>query len=998
MNISLITRIFCFVFLLIRCHAAEPPVEPGHAAAADTSLTLDRIFTSRDFDVRTPVALHWSRRTPSYFTFSEAKGGRTGSDLVRIDLASGAQEVVVPSEAMIPEGGERPLPVEDFWFTEDETKVLLFTASKRVWRRNTRGDYWVLDVAAREIRKLGADAAPSTLMFAKFSPDGTRVAYVRDNNIYVQDLRGMSVTALTNNGSKSIINGTGDWVNEEELDIRDGFRWSPDGASIAFWQFDTSGVNEFHLVDNTQGTYPRITSFAYPKVGERNSATRVGVVGSSGGAVRWLELPGDPREHYVPHMEWTPDGTGLVVQQLNRLQNTNLVMLADPGTGAVRTVLTETDPAWLDNINPVRWLSRGRELLWLSERDGWRHAYRAGVDDRGFSAVTKGQFDVIAVEAVDNEGKWLYYAASPENATQRYLYRAPLAGGDGERLSPAGQPGWHSYDISPDANWAVHTYSTFTTPPVVELVRLPGHEVVRVLADNHEIRAKLPEASAEFTKVDIGEGRVLDAWCLMPPGMDPARKYPLLFFVYGEPYGQTVRDAWQGAQGLWHRMLAQQGYIVVSVDNRGAMAPRGREWRKAVHRKIGILAPEEQAAAAREFMRRWVFADPARVGIWGWSGGGSMSLNAIFRYPDLYRTAIAVAPNANQLLYDTIYQERYMGLPADNAEGYREGSPLTHAHRLRGNLLLVHGTGDDNCHYQGTEMLINELIAQGKNFTVMPYPARSHSLSEGRHTTRHFYGLLTRFLHEHLPRNAAVDVDDVQGNLPGASGEVETRAVAGWKVHIRKELLASDAAATERALGLLEAQLDDIVRVVPAPAVTELRAVPLWFSPEYPGIGPRAEYHPAAEWLIEHGRNPEMAKGVEFTNVRIFEFETRRMPNFALHELAHAYHDRVLKDGFHNGAIVAAYEKANKSGRYDRVEQRIGDGRTAIVRAYAMTNPQEYFAECTEAYFSTNDFFPFTRDELIDVDRGMVDLLSSLWGVDPATHHTSQSQSKQGGP
>lgn len=948
--------------------------------ATPTPLSLDRIFSSNELDARGVGSMHWSKRSSAYFTFEGTKDGRPGRDLVRHDLESGAQEVIVPAEALVPKEGEQPLAVENFWFSSDESKMLLFTNSRRVWRRNTRGDYWVLDLATRELKKLGGDAAPSTLMFAKFSPDGTRVAYVREKNIYVQELRGMGVTALTDTGSASIINGTGDWVNEEELDIRDGFRWSPSGESIAFWQFDTSGVREFHLIDNTAGSYPSIASFPYPKVGEKNSATRLGVVGVGGGAVRWLAVPGDPREHYLPHMEWTPDGNQLLVQQFNRLQNTNLVMLADPGTGEARTIMAETDPAWLENENPVRWLGRGGELLWLSERDGWRHAYVAGVDGKRFSLVTDGDYDIIDVEAVDSSGGWLYFAASPENATQRYLYRVPLRGGVAQRLSPGGQPGWHTYDISPDAKWAVHTYSTITTPPVVALVRMPGHEVVRVLADNQELRQKLPEVSVEFLKVDIGE-HVLDAWWIKPPGMDPAGKYPVLFHVYGEPHGQTVRDAWQGRQGLWHAMLAQEGYIVASVDNRGTKSPRGRAWRKVVHRQIGILAPVEQAAAARALLERWPFADAGRVGIWGWSGGGSMSLNAIFRYPDLYRTAIAVAPNADQLLYDTIYQERYMGLPKDNAQGYRDGSPLAHAAKLQGNLLVVHGTGDDNGHYQGTEMLMNELIAHGKDFTVMAYPARSHSISEGRNTTRHFYGLLTRYFRENLPTNAGPGVALDRKGLQGAGIDGHTRVISGWTVHIARELVINHAAATERAMGLLQAQLDEIVRVVPSAALAELRAVPLYFSAEYPGIDPRAEYHPDAQWLVEHGRNAGMAKGIEFTNVRIFEAESRRMPNFALHELAHAYHDRVLEGGFGNEPLRAAYERAKAGGRYDRVEQRLGDGRTVMVRAYAMTNPEEYFAETTEAFLSTNDFYPFTRSELEHVDPEMVGLLSTLWGI-----------------
>ncbi len=987
----MITFPLILIALVLSGQPAEPPAAPGLARAHDSALTLDRIFSSNEFQEEGSGPFHWSRLAPVYFTLAAAKD-HPGRDLVRNDPAGGAGQIIVPADALVAQGAERPLAVDGFDFSSDESKVLLYTNSRRVWRRNTRGDYWVLDVASRELKKLGGDAAPSTLLFAKFSPDGARVAFVRENNVYVQDLRGMGITALTTNGSPTLINGTADWVNEEELDIRDGFRWSPDGRSIAFWQFDTTGVSEFHLVDNTQGLYPRITSFRYPKVGERNSATRLGVVDAAGGPVRWLDVPGDPREHYLPQMEWTPDGTGLLVQQFNRLQNTNRVMLADPATGATRTILTETDPAWLENENPVRWLGNGNDFLWVSERDGWRHAYVAGDEGRSLSLVTGGDFDMIRVEAVDKAGGWLYFAASPENATQQYLYRAPLRGGGApERLSPAGQPGWHTYDISPDARWAVHTYSTFVTPPVVELVRLPEHTVVRVLADNKALLEKLPGLCVEFLKVDIGAGQSLDAWCLKPPAMDPTAKYPLFFHVYGEPFGQTVRDAWQGRQLLWHWMLAQQGYLVASVDNRGTMAPRGRAWRKSVHRQIGILASEEQAAAARALLQR-LPADAARVGIWGWSGGGSMSLNAIFRYPDLYRTAIAVAPNADQLLYDTIYQERYMGLPKDNVAGYRDGSPLTFARQLKGNLLVVHGTGDDNGHYQGTEMLMNELIAHGKHFTVMPYPARSHGIYEGRNTTRHFYGLLTKYLNENLPVNPALQANPGQPDRQDAG--VRTRNIEGWTVHVRQTLLDNDAAATEVALTLLKKQLDEIVRVVPPAALAQLRGVPLWFSPEYPGIQPKAEYHPSAVWLRMNGRDPAMARCVEFTNVRIFESETRRMPNFALHELAHAYHDRVLPDGFANAQLRAAHERASASGTYDRVEQRFGDGRSAQVRAYAMTNPQEYFAETTEAYFSTNDFFPFTREDLDKHDPEMVKLLGKLWGVSVEPTPAKSDESK----
>jgi dipeptidyl-peptidase-4 len=952
----------------------EAPKDSGQPQPPSPLLTLDRLFSAREFESEDIPPIRWSKRSSTYFTLIASPSGQ-GRDLVRNDPAAGTQEVVVPAAVFVPEGGAAPLAVEAFEFSDDESQLLIYTNSRKVWRRNTRGDYWVLDVASGALRKLGGDAEPSTLMFARFSPDGSRVAYVRQGNLYVQELRGMRMHALTTDGSATLINGTSDWVNEEELDLRDCFRWSPDGKHVLFWQFDTSGVREYHLLDNTEGNYPRIISFPYPKVGETNSASRLGIVSARGGKVQWLQVPGDPRDHYIPHADWTPDGSHVLIQQFNRLQTENVVMLADPRTGTTRPVMTETDPAWLENENPVRWLGAGKSVLWLSERSGWRHAYRASLDGQQLAPVTQGAFDVIAVEAVDDAGGWLYFAASPENATQRLLYRARLDGRskEPERLSPARQPGWHEYDVSPDAQWAVHRYSNFTTPPVVELIRLPDHSVARVLADNHGLRqrlAALRRPAARFLKVKIGGGITLDAWCLKPPGMDRTRKYPLLLHVYGEPHGQTVRDAWAGPRGLWHWMLAQQGCVVASVDNRGTNVPRGRAWRKSVNRQIGILAPREQALALGVLLRRWRFVDPARVGVWGWSGGGSMSLNAIFRYPYLYRTAIAVAPNADQRLYDTIYQERYMGLPGENAEGYREGSPLTHAHRLRGNLLLVHGTGDDNGHYQGTERLINELIARGKHFTVMPYPGRSHSISEGPNTVRHFWGYLTRYLADNL----------VSADAPAPEPVAETRALRGWTLHIDRALLAAEPELTRRAVDLLDRQLEEITRVVPKKSLAALREVPLYFSPEYPGVRSCAEYHPDAGWLFDHGRDPAMARGIEFTNIRIFEAEMSRMPNFALHELAHAYHHRVLPGGFDNRDIRAAFARAKKSHTYEHVERHHGNGQpNTFERAYAVTSPMEYFAECSEAFFSRNDFFPFTRDELKRHDPAMLELLEKLW-------------------
>jgi dipeptidyl-peptidase-4 len=406
---------------------------------------------------------------------------------------------------------------------------------------------------------------------------------------------------------------------------------------------------------------------------------------------------------------------------------------------------------------------RRKSFTWVSERDGWRHLYVVSRDGTRLRLVTPGPFDLHSprsafgeslVAGVDSAGGWIYYTASPENATQLYLYRTRLDGrGKAERITPRDQPGYHMYQVSNDGRWAFHTYSSFGTPPVTQLVRLPKHQIVRTLVGNQRLReavGKLRHGPAGFVKVEAGPGLQLDGWIMKPPGFDSTKRYPVLFTVYGEPAGQTALDQWHGAEYLWHLMLTQQGYVVATVDNRGTPAPRGRAFRKAIYRKVGVLNSADQAAAART-IRGWSWVDSTRIGVWGWSGGGSMTLNLMFRYPDIYRTGMSVAPVPDERLYDTIYQERYMGLPDENAADYREGSPLTYAGKLEGNLLVVHGSGDDNVHYQGTERLVNALVSANRPFTMMVYPNRTHCICEGDQTTLHLFSLLTRYLEQNLP-------------------------------------------------------------------------------------------------------------------------------------------------------------------------------------------------------------------------------------------------------
>ncbi len=751
------------LFVLALCAIGLPGAPAAHAQQRlDPSLiTVERIYNSPDFFPESFGPTRWL--DDSSYTAVEPAANGNGSNLVRFDAATGRATVLVTAARLVPAGAREPLDLDDYFWSADHSRLLIFTNSQRVWRANTRGDFWVLDLSSGRLKKLGGpDAKPSTLQFAKFSPDGKRVAYLREHNLYVESVDDGAIVPLTTDGSTTIINGTFDWVYEEELSQRDGFRWSPDGTQIAYWQLDASGVRDFLLIDNTDSLYSFVKPVQYPKAGTTNSAARIGVVRAGGGPTRWLDIPGDPRQNYLARMEWAGGSDEVAIEQLNRRQTVNTLWFADAKTGHARSVLVDQDSAWIDIYDDyvdwgpgpaLHWFDDGKAFMWLSERDGWRHAYLVNRDGT-MHLVTKGPYDVMKVAHVDRQGGWLYYYASPDDATRMFLWRIRLDGsGAPQRLTPDSARGNHEYDISPGGSWAIHSWSSWGTPGITDLVKLPDHTVTRTLVSNAALVTRLSalkQGPVEFFKVDIGDGIALDGWMMKPPDFDPAKKYPVLFYVYGEPADQTVRDEYDGPTWLWHLMLTQQGYIVASVDNRGTPAPKGRAWRKAPHNQMGALRVREQSAAARIIGRR-PYVDSTRFGVWGWSGGGSSTLLLMFRAPDVYKVGMAVAPVADVHNYDTIYQERYVGLPQTDSAAYRDASALYFAGGLRGDLLVVHGSGDDNVHYQGTEQLINALVARNKPFTMMEYPNRTHGIFEGRNTRTHLFNLLTRFLHEHLP-------------------------------------------------------------------------------------------------------------------------------------------------------------------------------------------------------------------------------------------------------
>jgi dipeptidyl-peptidase 4 len=756
MKIVRASRITPLILLLFVAALASAQLSPQFTS------TLDRMLNKNEFASASFGPARWLRDGAEYTTVEPSKdvpksdaNPNGGLDIVQYETATGKRSVLVSATKLIPAAGAKPLSIEDYAWSKDNRLLLVYTNSKRVWRQNTRGDYWVLDLASGKLKQLGGGAPESSLMFAKFSPDSRSVAFVRANNIYVQDLTSDTARQLTTDGSTTLINGTSDWVNEEELDIRDGFRWSPDSQSIAFWQFDTTGVGEYTLINDTIERYPVTTKYLYPQPGTTNSAVRAGVVSVQGGAPRWMQLPGDPREHYIARIDWAGNSDEVVIEYLNRLQNTNQVFLANAKSGEARVFFTDEDKAWVDLVDSFEWAGKDKGLVWLSERDGWRHAYVFSRATGQPQLITNFTGDIASLQMVDDKNGWLYFDASPDNATQSYLYRSRLDGrGSPERVTPSGQSGSHFYDLSPNGEWAFHHYSNFNHPWVTDLVHLPDHKVVRVLQANEELSRKVKDLVSspnEFFKVPVSGGVTLDGYMIRPPTFDPAKKYPVLVYVYGEPASTTVRDLWQGEGRLYHALIAREGYIVVSFDNQGTPAPKGREWRKVVYGSVGVLSAAQQSDAIRELAKEHSYIDASRLAVWGWSGGGSNTLNLMFRSPGLFKAGIAVAPVADESHYDTIYQERYMGLPQQNVKGYHDGSPINFAEGLTGHLLVIHGSGDDNVHFQGTELLINRLVELGKPFDFMDYPNRTHGIYEGAGTSFHIYSLIARYLEEHVP-------------------------------------------------------------------------------------------------------------------------------------------------------------------------------------------------------------------------------------------------------
>lgn len=584
-----------------------------------------------------------------------------------------------------------------------------------------------------------------------YSPDSSRVVEFRRRGLFWRE--------LPDGEPKRIIRpGDGDVVF---------FRnptWSPDGQKILFIESNETEIKTRTMLVPSDPSYPGTREQRFARVGEKIPQLRVGVYDVQQDKVNWLPIDSPDEGFYLSQVEWAPvqngDGAAVLVERLSRFRDRRDFLLFDVESDSVKTLFHETNEAWAEasqgkNLRLI-WVKDGQQFIVISEKDGWRQAFLYDRTGQELLNLTPGEYDIIERAVVDERNGWFYFYASPDNATQKYLYRVPLDGsGNLERITPLDQPGTHDYQFSPDTRWAFHTRSTFDSPPITELVELSNHRTVRVLEDNAELHRKaqvLADNPTEFLTLEIGDGITLDAWLMKPTDFDPSKKYPVFVYVYGEPHAQTVLDGWATVHDQFHRAVADLGYLVISIDNRGTPAPKGAAWRRSIFGSLGPLSSEEQAVALQAFERDRPYVDLSRVGIWGWSGGGSNTLNALFRKPEVYHVGIAVVPKPQPHLYNAWFQEIYMRTPEVNPDGYQQSAPLNFAEGLQGRLLIITGSGETNTHIQIIEGLVDRLIELGKPFDYMVYPNRDHGLSEGKGTVVHVRMLVIRYLVENLPR------------------------------------------------------------------------------------------------------------------------------------------------------------------------------------------------------------------------------------------------------
>ena len=635
--------------------------------------------------------------------------------------------------------GDEKYGINSYAFNQDQTVVLIYFNSQKIYRHSTRGDFKVVQLTDKQVIGGGKEVRYPTL-----NPKGTKLAYVKENDLYVMDLMSQKVKRITKDGEyNTIINGAVDWVYEEEFGMSKGFEWNSNGTKIAFYRFDESAVKQWQMT--TYGKlYPDLYKFKYPKAGESNSIVQVFIADAQKGGCKLIDLNSDA-DQYIPRIKWTKNPNVLSVQRLNRLQNKwNLLMVE--GTN-VQVSLEETNPRYVDITDDLFFLSDKKHMIVSSERDGYKHLYFHKVDGPQIFQITSGDWEVDQVLGIDEKNELIYYTSTEVNPTERHIYSIDFQGKKKLRLTT--ESGWHSAQFSTDFTLALHNYHTATQPHVFN-IKDKNWETQRVVEDNEDFKVRNNQfimGDISFDQLSVNDND-LNYWMIKPASFNDSTKYPLLIYVYGGPGSQTVKNSFGWSNYYWYQMLANKyNIIIASVDNRGTGA-RGADFKKMTYRQLGKYETEDQIAAAKS-LGKLSFIDKNRMGIWGWSYGGYMSSLALAKGNDVFKMAIAVAPVTNWRYYDNIYTERYMGLPQDNGAGYDDNSPINFVRDIKGKYLIVHGTGDDNVHFQNSVMMVNELIKNNIPFDSEFYPNKNHSIYGGA-TRYHLYNKMTNFILENL--------------------------------------------------------------------------------------------------------------------------------------------------------------------------------------------------------------------------------------------------------
>lgn len=704
------------------------------------NFTIEELFTGTKFFQRGIRAFQWYEGGRSYTTMETDSSTRLSS-IWKTDVATGKKSLLIDGAALVTEKGGTPLSIDNYSFSPDGKKFL-FTGVLSARRLKTGGNFYLYDLESGSFRQLTNSTAEQ--MNVKFSPDGSSIGFVRDHNIYTLSLADGKEQQRTFDGAEHIFNGHFDWVYEEEFGIIDGWQFSPDGRHIAYWQIDERREPEFPIM-NFIPLNQDITRQRYPKAGDPNPIVRIGIVDLSSSTRVWADIgvPLDSTQDiYIPRIGWTPRDGRLCVQRLNRHQNSLDLMLIDPADGKSTTIFTETSPTWIDVRDDLTFLKRDDLFVWSSERDGYNHLYLYDLKGKLVRQLTQGEWEVDHLLGVDEKNGRLFFSAGITSPINREIYSVSLEGKNFHRLTR--EDGSNGANFSPDFSVFLHTWSDANTPSRSVLRRTDG-SAIRQLEDGRmavldEYRMS-PKTFFTFTTSDSVR---LNAWMIKPPDFDPSKKYPVLMTVYGGPGSQTVLNGWGGIGLLWEEMLAQKGFIVASVDNRGTGA-RGRAFKTITYKHLGKWETHDQIEGAKYF-RSLPFVDRGRIGIFGASYGGYMSLMCILQGNDVFKAAVASSSVTHWKFYDSIYTERYMLTPAENPDGYAESAPLTYAKRLQGNLLIVHGTDDDNVHMQNSITMINELLKENKLFETAIYPGSKHGIRQ----RLQYYETMTNFFLEKL--------------------------------------------------------------------------------------------------------------------------------------------------------------------------------------------------------------------------------------------------------